>query len=222
LAVVLMRRASINQLAEEQVMHTFIFDPRRWWVAPAVSRNPLVRRIDRVEPLAIMLAIVVSLLVIPVAGAVGTAVYDDRADLYAQEARTRHPVTATITENGIGPVDPYSGAVVVQARWAANGGGRTASLQWKDPVKPGDRIQVWLDADGNPVDAPSPTSHAGFEAATIAVSIAVLVIGVSASLVAAARWWLDRIRYAQLEREIQNLVGGDGGRTSGADPGRPR
>ena len=69
LAVVLMRRASINQLAEERVMHTFIFDPRRWWVAPAVSRNPLVRRIDRVEPLAIMLAIVVSLLVIPVAGA---------------------------------------------------------------------------------------------------------------------------------------------------------
>ena len=75
-------------------------------VAPAVSRNPLVRRIDRVEPLAIMLAIVVSLLVIPVAGAVGTAVYDDRADLYAQEAGTRHRVTATITENGIGPVDP--------------------------------------------------------------------------------------------------------------------
>ena len=71
-------------------MQTFTFDPRRWWVTPAVCRNPLVRRIDRVEPLAIMLAIVVSLLVIPVAGAVGTAVYDDRADLYAQEARTRH------------------------------------------------------------------------------------------------------------------------------------
>ena len=79
--MVLMRRASKHQLAEEQVMQTFTFDPRRWWVAPAVCRNPLVRRIDRVEPLAIMLAIVVSLLVIPVAGAVGTAVYDDRADL---------------------------------------------------------------------------------------------------------------------------------------------
>ena len=112
--------------------------------------------------------------------------------------------------------------MTVQARRAANGAGRSASLQWKDPVKPGDRVQVWLDADGNPVDAPPPTSHAGFEAVTIAISIAVLVIGVSASFVAAARWWLDRIRYVQLEREIQNLVGGDGGRTSGADPGRPR
>jgi len=40
----------------------------------AFCRNPLVRVTDRLEALVIVLAIVVSLLAAPVAGAVGTAV----------------------------------------------------------------------------------------------------------------------------------------------------
>lgn len=188
-------------------MLTFAYDPRRCWFWRVVlSRNPLVRGTDRIEALVIMLAVVVSLLVIPVAGAVGSAVYDTRAHLYAREARTWHRVTATIIGTGGEAVHPYSGRPVMQARWAAEGGWYTAFLPIKDPVKPGDLVQVWVDDDGNPVDAPPPTSNAGSEAVTIAVSIAVLVIGVSASLVVATRWQLDRIRDTQAERAIQTLV----------------
>lgn len=188
-------------------MQTFSYDLRRWWISRVFSGNPLVRATDRVEALVIMLAIVVSLLVIPVAGAVGSAIYDVRAHLYARQARTWHQIEATITGTGRKPIDPDSGLPVVQLRWATKSGWRTASLPWPDPVQPGDVVQVGVDADENLADAPPPTSNAGSEAVTIAVSIVLLVMGASASLVAATRWQLDRIRDAQAEREIRTLVG---------------
>ena len=55
-------------------MLTFTLDPRRWPLMCAFWRNPLVHVTDRLEALVILLAIVVSLLAAPVAGAVGTAV----------------------------------------------------------------------------------------------------------------------------------------------------
>ena len=45
------------------------------------------------------LAVMVSLLAVPVAAAVGTAVHDSRRDIYAQQHHTRHLVTATITDD---------------------------------------------------------------------------------------------------------------------------
>ena len=55
-------------------------------------------------------------------------------------------------------MDPYRGPVVVQARWATNGGWHTASLRWKDPVRVGDLVQVWVDTAGNPVDLSEATA----------------------------------------------------------------
>ena len=45
-----------------------------------------------------VLAVVVSLLAVPIAAAVGTAVYDSRRHPYAEHADTRHSVTATVTD----------------------------------------------------------------------------------------------------------------------------
>jgi hypothetical protein len=50
-----------------------------------------VRVTDRLEALVIVLAIVVSLLAAPVAGAVGTAVYDARRQQYEAEVLTDTP-----------------------------------------------------------------------------------------------------------------------------------
>lgn len=202
-------------------MQTFTFDSHRCWIARLVSTNPLLRRTDRVEAAALLLAIMISLLTIPFAGAAATAVYDTRSHLYAHQALTRHRLTATVTKDS-SSLDSGSYAVPVQARWTANGGGRTASLQWKDPVKAGDRIDVWVDSSGNQVDPPTPTAAAGFQAAAIAASIVITTIVVTAVLFAATRWRLDRIRHAQLDREIRGLVDEGGKRTGGPDKGRPR
>ena len=94
-----------------EVMETFTLNPRRWWILRLLGRNPLLRTADRIEALVIVSAAVVSLLAIPVAGAVGTATYDARHSLYTKEAQMRHSVTATVTDAG--GVDP--GTAIIPA-----------------------------------------------------------------------------------------------------------
>ena len=72
-------------------MLAFTLDPRRWWIARPLSRNPLLRAADRLEALIILVVIVGWLLVVPVTGAVGTAIYDGRHRLYAEEALSQAP-----------------------------------------------------------------------------------------------------------------------------------
>jgi hypothetical protein len=72
---------------------------------------------------------------------------------------------------------------------------------------------TWVDRDGNPVGAPAPTSRAGVEAVGVALAAWQTVTIVVAGWV----WWthrhLDRRRDAAWERDIESLIGDDGGRT---------
>ena len=80
-------------------MDTFTVRLPRWPVLlRLLGRDPLVRTIDRIEALVLVLAVVVSLLAAPISAAVGTAVYDSRRQLYAEQAETRHTVVATVTD----------------------------------------------------------------------------------------------------------------------------
>jgi hypothetical protein len=199
---------STGQLADEQLMQTFTFDPRRWVRGGVFSRNPLVRLSDRVERLVVALAILVVLVVIPIAGAIGTATYDARAHSYVQAARTEHRVTGTVTEVLRGPVDPYDDTVVAGVRWTAEGGERTTALQWNDSVKPGDHVDIWVDSNGNAAGKPPPTtSRAAVEAVAIALCTLVEFLGPTALLLAAISWQLGRIRKSQIEHELRTLVG---------------
>ena len=71
----------------------------RWRLAQPVARNPLVRTSDRIEVAVMALAVAVSLAVMPVALAIGTAVHDEHARAYAAEQHDRHRVVATATED---------------------------------------------------------------------------------------------------------------------------
>jgi hypothetical protein len=196
-------------------METFTVDPRRWWIGRLFSRNPLLRFIDRVEALAIVLAIGLSVLGLSVAGAVGTDVYAARGSTYAHEAQTRHPVSATVTETSAAAVASDSGTVDGQARWQTDGVTHTGWFESLVPVKVGDRVGFWVDGDGNEVDPPTPTSRAGLDAITIAAEIELVVVAAAVALVAATRWWLDRIRDARWESDLKVLVDRGGGRASG-------
>lgn len=203
-------------------METFTLDPRRWWVGRLFSRNPLLRRIDRIEVLAMLAAVVVSLVAVAVAGAVGTAVHDAEHRAYVQQAQTRHRVTATIIDVGSAG-DPRGAEMpVVQARWDVGKGMRTESFRWNGDAEPGEDIQIWVDENGDHADTPTPASRASFDALGAALSIVVLAVVVMASLLGLTRWRLQRVRYAQWEHEIRSLANDDGGRTNGTGPGRSR
>ncbi|ORC00598.1 hypothetical protein B1T48_03790 [Mycobacterium persicum] len=189
-------------------METFTIDPRCWRLARLVGRNPLLRRTDRLEALLLLVVLVASLLLIPAAAIVGAEVLDARDHQYAAQAQVRHPVTATVTG---ATHDPNSEGIVVHVRWAAAAGERTGSFRHSAPLNVGQRVEIWVDRDGNLVRPPTPRWHAGVDAVVTSVLI-LLTCGAAMSLVVGSvRSRLDRARDAAWERDLSCLQD-DGGR----------
>ncbi|WP_204079487.1 hypothetical protein [Mycobacterium riyadhense] len=185
-------------------MQTFTLDPRRWLLARIVGRNPLLRRTDRIEALAILLALVMSLLAVPVAGVVGAVAYEARYQLYDQEAQARRPVTATVM-NAATTLDGDGNHTVVQAKWVAAVGERSGLFEHREPVNPGENAEVWVDIHGNLALPPTPTWHAVGDAVATAL-LTLLIIGLAITLVhVVVRSRLDRLRDAQWGHEIARL-----------------
>src|SRR4029079_13287263 len=131
------------------------------WVLRACGRNPLVRGIDRLELLVIAVGILVVLVAAALAGALGTAVHDARSRVDIGQSQRCHSVTPRATEDSalVLRVDD-STATRVNARWQVDGTEHTGSLSWDHVVKPGDPLMIWVDRNGNRVDAPRPESQA--------------------------------------------------------------
>lgn len=188
----------------------------RHWVLRAFGRNPLVRPSDRVEASVTVLAALVVLLAIPFVGAVGTAVHEDRAHLYASQAAALHSVEATVTRRSVTELRGYSIRISAPVAWEDPGqrsdGKHTEVVALDAPVHAGDTIKVWLDDGGNRVDAPPDRARAGAEAVAAALALWVSVATVSAMLVALVHLRLGRLRARAWDRELQHLVGDDGGR----------
>ncbi len=183
-------------------MQTFTLDPGSWRSARIFGRNPLLRRSDRIEALVMLVALLVSLIAIPVAGVVGLVTYGARDRVYMQEAHERHPVLATVGDTWVEDL----GVTVVQAKWPAAAGERVGPLQLTGRVKTGDRVEIWVDKRGDPVVPPTPAWLAVGEGVGIAV-VTALAVGVGmAAVVAAVRSRLDRARDAAWERDIRCLA----------------
>lgn len=195
-------------------METFTLDPHRWWLARLLGRNPLLRTADRIEVLVIVCAVMVSLLAIPVAGAVGTATYDAHHRLYAREAQTRHLVTGTVTDTSVtdtGGVDPpATRTVTVEPTWPSGNAYRAGRIERTDPVEIGDRVQIWVDDTGNLTRPPTPMSRAGNEAILLGYAMWYGATLAAASLVMFVQNRLDRVRDAEWDREIESLADNGG------------
>jgi hypothetical protein len=186
-----------------------------WWVLRACGRNPLVRGIDRLELLIVALGILVVVVAAACAGALGTAVHDARSRVYIAQAQTRHTVTARAIDDStivLGVDD--NAATRVDARWQVNGTEHTGSLNWDDAVKTGDPLTIWVDRNGDSVDAPTPISQAGVDAVGVAYVAWQSVALASAGLICWGRSHLDRRRDSAWERGIRCLIDDDGGRTN--------
>jgi len=191
---------------------TFTLGLGRCWIIRALGRNPLARFSDRVEAVVLMLVFATALVVTPVAGAIGTAVYEAHARLYAEEAQTRHIVAAAAIEDSTVIVQRYAEAFRAQARWHANGVEHFGSLDMAYKTKAGDQLDVWVDASGDQVAAPTPTWRAGVDAMFDAAGAWLIAMAGVAGLSMFVRSWLTRRRYSGWEREWETLVSDDGGR----------
>jgi hypothetical protein len=182
----------------------------RWWIQ-VFGRNPLVRPSDRIEVLVLSFAVLVTVVAIPVAAAIGTSVHDARACVYAEEALTRHQVTATAIEDGVVVVQPPDISFTARARWTASGREDSGVVEWLGRAKIGDQQAIWVNDAGENVGPPTSPSRADGDAVAIAILVWFGVAGASAGLVYVVRRWLDRCRYAQWDRAI-NGSGDNNGR----------
>jgi hypothetical protein len=148
-------------------------------------RNPVLRASDRVEALVVALAVKVSLLAVPVAAAVGTAVHDSRRDVCAAQHHTRHLVTATITDGAADNNISRTNTATMAARWSAAGAEHTGAVTAQSATKPGDHVAIWVDNNGAATDEPTPTTRAGVDAVTAALFMWAGVTAAAAILLAA-------------------------------------
>lgn len=205
-------RGTANTRPDDAEMETFSLGVPRWPVLlRLMGRGPLVRRSDRIEALVLVLALVVAVLAIPAAAAVGTAVHDSNRHLYAEQARTRHLVSATVTEVPANRLVSRTGTIDVQARWTAAGGEHTGDVNAPSSVQPGDTVEVWVDDTGAQVPAPNPTSRAAWEGAAAAFALWFAVAATVATVFAATMAICDHIRWNRWQHDLNRLVDSDDG-----------
>ncbi|KUI23093.1 hypothetical protein AU195_17660 [Mycobacterium sp. IS-1496] len=207
-------RPETSHPRREDTLESFEIRVPRWpLLVRLVDRGPLVRTTDRVEAFVVTLAIVVSLLAIPVAAAVGTATYDSRSRFYAEQHAMRQQVTATVTDVPESVSFSRTGMITVPVEWWDGDTRRTDTVQAHGSVDPGDAVDLWVGEDGAQVLAPEPTSRAAVEAVAGAVAIWMSVAAGTAILSALVQLTCDRIRSAAWQHELDTLVDG-GGHTS--------
>ena len=107
----------------------------------------------------------------------------------------------------------------MNARWQVDGTEHTGSLTMDHAVKTGDPLMIWVDRDGDRVDAPTPTSQAGVDAVGVAYAAWQAVVLAAAGLVCWGRSRLDRRRDSAWERDIRCLID-DGGSGQTVRPDR--
>jgi hypothetical protein len=182
-----------------EAFDTFTVRLPRWPIFGLFRRNPLLRASDRIEALVVAVAVIVSLLAVPVAAAVGTAVHDSRRDVYAQQHHTRHLVTATITDATAAQNISRTNTATMAARWTAVGSEHTGPVEAQSASKPGDHVAIWVDDNGAATDAPTPTSRAGVDAVILAAGTQAVC---------------DRVRAIRWQHALDTLVGRDGHKPS--------
>lgn len=176
------------------------------------SRNPLVRVSDRIEDLAVVLAMALMVLATPVVAAVGTAVHDAQAHRYAEQAATRQLVQATAQDDTTVVVRRNQSSYVVLARWRAAGSNHLGVVPWPSPAQSGATSDIWVDAAGVSTTAPTDVRQAVADAVEVATLLWCSIAAAAAGLVWAVRWRLDRVRHAAWDREFTSVADGPGGR----------
>jgi hypothetical protein len=182
------------------------------WIRRLATHGPLVRTSDRVEAAVSLLILVIVVLALPVAGAIGTTTHDSRAREYAALRLTSHQVDAIATDDSIPGKLRYQDTYTTPLQWQFAGRHHSGTIRTRAMMKPGDRKQIWVDAAGNQTVAPLTDRDAAIDAVGAAVASWAVVAGAGATAMVVLRYQLNRRRYAAWDRELEDLA--DNGRTN--------
>lgn len=188
-------------------MESFMLRWPRVRVLSGLSRNGLLRISDRVESIATVLVILIAVIALPVAAAVGTSAYERMSMADAEYAASIHQTEASVVGAGRPEVaEIYEVEYSTPVQWNAGGRSHAATVEWTEQVRVGDHIMVWVNDDGDLAPAPAPVDQAARYAIATAIVLWSAGVGLSAGVLCLLRWRLDVRRFANWERELETLA----------------
>lgn len=183
----------------------------RAWRTLAPGHDSLARPVDRLEAMVLVLAVFIVLAALPFAAAAGSAVFASGKLRSAGEAATRHRAEAVLLEDGAPIViavrsGPANETTSVTARWTlSDGSTRIGEVPATRGTPAGVRVPVWLDADGDPVEAPLTVSGAALRGFGAGAGLWGAVLVLSWLLYRVTRVFLDRVRADRWQREWETV-----------------
>lgn len=174
------------------------------------GRNPLATFGDRVEGAVLALGVVVALLAVPVAGAVGSEIYVTHESGVEAEQKSRTHVDAVLVEDAPSMNGAASREAVVETTDAVAAWRTPDGLERKGVVRApygaeaGTTLRIWVDLSGEPTEPPMTNQGATFNAIFSALMLWGLIVGAMAMLFGLVRFACMRIRlrWWQLEWEL--------------------
>ena len=172
-----------------------------------LRRCKLMRSVDRVEAGLFIATVIVVLLLLPVALAMGSESYANQSRLGDEQSLTRHPATATLLADAPPVSYGMTGQPVVVtsdvvARWTLPDGTlRDGTVPASHGSKAGQPVSIWLDRAGDPVAAPITHDSAAMGAIAIALGTWAAAAGALGGLFLLVRFGLNRYRSAAWQRE---------------------
>lgn len=174
----------------------------RLWSLQPCSSNRLMRPSDRIESAVRIIATIVALIAVPVAGAFGTHAYTDTSAEIRTEDATRFLVQPVITE---GPSSIASHRYQARVRWDQDGRSGTAVIPVRETAQRGDRIDLWLDDHGAPAAQPRHPDVAVVTGIGVGVFVLIGVWLCGWCLMNGATLLLQRRRSARWDREWRQM-----------------
>lgn len=172
-----------------------------------VRRNPLRRRVDRVEVVAWVLAAVLLGCAVPASMAAAAATHRHQLAVRAAGA---HPVPATVLADVdfAGYADGVSSAAA-RVAWNRDGKRHTGVVAVAPPERAGDRLRIWVDDTDHVTSPPLSDQAMATQRDWILACCLFGTLVTLTVLLAAVRLGLDRLRYAGWDRDWQRVTAGD-------------
>lgn len=172
------------------------------------GRNPLRRRVDRLESAFLVTALVGALLVVPAAVMLGTTIHDRAEDKAARQRALLHSVQARTLENTAEFVPPSPGQVTSTVRigWLDGSGvSREGSAEVVIGTLAGTELTIWLDRSGAIVRAPRESADSAALGASAGLTLPTLAWPLLWASFRLARRPLDRRRSEDWAREWEQV-----------------
>ncbi|MCW2880576.1 MAG: hypothetical protein JWQ95_4676 [Sphaerisporangium sp.] len=169
------------------------------------DHNPLRRRSDRIETVAVLITLLVLVACLWPAVLAGRIVYQRGVMAERAEPGLRQPVTAVLLEDAASTTAVSSQGTVLgikaKARWyTPTGRMRTEVVSVPAQAKAGSTLELWVDGSGRPTTAPRTHPQTVADSVVAGFGVMAGATGVLFLNLAVFRWMLDRRRYVDWDK----------------------